>query len=423
MRQKFIDISTEGRTRHRFRRHHQAVIGEQRFLAFLLLRLVDQITENAGVVVDVAIVDIVGQLLLMDQRLTVEVSPLPQQEGAQREQAAERGQRLFEIIVAERTIDAKIEAGDQKQDHQGRGELDQDRDAAKNGWYAQHELVGQAHHHPHIGKQRLEIGARDVPEILEQHRAAANFLTAPLAAPAQLAGVRRRVAARPGRNHHHHVVEHLDLVRAPAQAPPDRNFDGLHVAAAAEHADVTILLDRSLELDSNQSVFVKGLDDFIMRDLDEIGLGEHTHHLLAQPAIGRLVILLRSAGPRIDLGVERKIGFTQQVQLFEILVMKDGAELTRKLPEPDLTSMVEAARGREAVDQIRLPKRNETIPRLRHGRFARNSLHKTAVLAGIASLEYPAHRGENNSRIRDLPRLQMISSDQICQTAVATPTG
>ena len=111
----------------------------------------------------------------MDQRLTVEVSPLPQQEGAKREQAAERGQRLLEIIVAERSVDAKIEAGDQKQDHQGRGELDQDRDAAENGRYAQHELVVQAHHHPHIGKQRLEIGAGDVPEILEQHRAAADF--------------------------------------------------------------------------------------------------------------------------------------------------------------------------------------------------------------------------------------------------------
>ena len=153
------------------------------------------------------------------------------------------------------------------------------------------------------------------------------------AAPECLAGVGRRIAVRPGRNHHHHVVEHLDLERALAQATPDRNIDRLLVAAAAEHADVAILLDRSLELDSHQSVLGKGPSDFVMRDLDEIGLGEHTDHLLAQPAIVRLEILLRSAGPRIDLGVEVKIGLTQQIELFEILIVKQGAELAGKLPE------------------------------------------------------------------------------------------
>ena len=204
------------------------------------------------------------------------------------------------------------------------------------------------------------------------------------AAPECLAGVGRRIAVRPGRNHHHHVVEHLDLVRALAQATPDRNFDGLLVAAAAEHADVAILLDRSLELDSHQSVLGKGPSDFVMRDLDEIGLGEHTDHLLAQPAIVRLEILLRSAGPRIDLGVEVKIGLTQQIELFEILIVKQGAELAGKLPESRLLGIVEVARVHEAVDQIRLPQRNETIPLRQRGRFAGNVAHKPITRAGIA---------------------------------------
>ena len=78
------------------------------------------------------------------------------------------------------------------------------------------------------------------------------------------------------------------------------------VAAAAEHADIAILPDGSLELDANQRVLGKGPADFVMRDFDEIGLGEHTHHFLAEPAVGRLEIRLRSAGVRIDLRVEVK---------------------------------------------------------------------------------------------------------------------
>ena len=121
-----------------------------------------------------------------------------------------------------------------------------------------------------------------------------------------------------------------------------------------------------------------------MRDLDEICLGEHADHLLAQPAIPRLEILLRSAGPRIDLGVEVKIGLTQQIELFEILIVKQGAELAGQLPESRLPGIVEVARVHQAVDQIRLPQRNETIPLRRRGCFAGYSVHKTAVSpAGI----------------------------------------
>src|SRR6202043_3286171 len=87
----------------------QAVIGQQRFLPILLLRLADEVAEDAGIVVDVAVVDIVGELLLMDQRLAVEISPLPQQEGAEREQAGERGQRLLRVVIADRAAEAEIE--------------------------------------------------------------------------------------------------------------------------------------------------------------------------------------------------------------------------------------------------------------------------------------------------------------------------
>ena len=54
----------------------QEVIGEKRLLAFLLFRLADQRVEHTGIVVDVAVVDVVGQRFLMDQRLALEFHPL-----------------------------------------------------------------------------------------------------------------------------------------------------------------------------------------------------------------------------------------------------------------------------------------------------------------------------------------------------------
>ena len=101
-RQQLLDPRIECLARERRCRRQQAVIGEQRFLPVLILRLADHVAEDAGIIVDVAVVDVVGELLLMDQRLAVEISPLPQQEGAQREQAAERGQRLLHVVVAHR---------------------------------------------------------------------------------------------------------------------------------------------------------------------------------------------------------------------------------------------------------------------------------------------------------------------------------
>jgi hypothetical protein len=88
MREKRLGARVERLARQRLVRRQQAIVGKQSLFPILVLRLADDVGEYAEIIVDVAVVDIVGRLLLMDQRLEVEISPLPQQEGAERKQAA-----------------------------------------------------------------------------------------------------------------------------------------------------------------------------------------------------------------------------------------------------------------------------------------------------------------------------------------------
>src|SRR5581483_6217248 len=95
------------------------------------------VVENSGVVVDVAVVDVVGHLLLMDQGLAMKTPPLPQHKGAKREQPAERSQRLLRVAVADGPANAEIETNHSEQHRQRRGELEQDRNAADERRHAE----------------------------------------------------------------------------------------------------------------------------------------------------------------------------------------------------------------------------------------------------------------------------------------------
>ncbi len=368
--QKLLDSRIKHLACDRPRFGQQAVIGQQHFFPVLVLRLTDQVGEDAGIIVDVAVVDVVGEFFLMDQRLAVEISPLPQQEGAQRQQSGERGQRLLQVPVVDRAGKTEVEAGDQKQHRHGRCQLDQDRHAAENGRHAQRKMVEQAPHHTYIGKQRLEIGARNVAEILEQHRAAADLLSAAPCARQCPAFVGRVHVARLGRDHQDNVIVDHDLERPPAQTEPGRNLDRLHVVPAAEHADIAIILDRRLDLHPYPGALAKGFRDLLMRDLDEVGVGQHADEFVAQLAVGRAQILGRAELVRIDLGIEVEIGLAQPIELFEIFVVQDGAEHAGELPESRLVGFVKTALCNEPVDDIRLPQRNDTVTRLPRGELA-----------------------------------------------------
>src|SRR5215831_20712532 len=80
--------------RRRRRSRRGEIIGEERLLALLLLGSPDDGFEHAGIVVGVAEIDVVGNLLVILERLALELEPLPYQEAAERHQAAERGERL-----------------------------------------------------------------------------------------------------------------------------------------------------------------------------------------------------------------------------------------------------------------------------------------------------------------------------------------
>ena len=176
-----------------------------------------------------------------------------------------------------------------------------------------------------------------------------------------------------GRDHQHDIVVDDDIELALAQAEPDRDLDGLGVMAAAEHADTAIVLDRRLDLHPHPGVLGKGAHDLVMRDLDEIGLGQDADEFLDEAAVSRFEIRRRTTGLRIELRVEVKIHLAQPIQFLEILVVKDGSEPAGQLPETRLPGFVEAALGDEPADQVRLPQPDDTVALLRRGHLGHRS--------------------------------------------------
>jgi hypothetical protein len=61
--------------------------------------------------------------------------------------------------------------------------------------------------------------------------------------------------------------------------------------------------------------------------------------------------------------------------------MKNGAQHAGKLPKAGLLGFVEASVGNEPANNIRLPQRNETIPRPGRGRIAMRFIHETIANA------------------------------------------
>src|SRR5207245_8876029 len=117
----------------------------------------------------------------------------------------------------------------------------------------------------------------------------------------------------------------------------------------------------------------------------------YTYELLAQASVGRFEIVRGTASFRIDLRIEVEIRLAQPVQFFEILVVKNGAQHAGKLPESRLLGVVKAALGDKPADNIRLPQRNETIPRLRRGCLPKRFIHE-AIAKAITTIAraYPA---------------------------------
>src|SRR5262249_18985468 len=132
-----------------------------------------------------------------------------------------------------------------------------------------------------------------------------------------------------------------------------------------------IVLDRGLDLHPYPGALGKGFRDLLMRDLDEVCVRQYADEFIAQFLVRRIQILGRSELMRIDLGIEVEIGLAQSVELFEIFVVQDGAEHAGQLPESGFVGFVKMGLRDEALDDIRLPERNDTVTRLPRGGSAR----------------------------------------------------
>ena len=258
----------------------QEVVGQERLLAFLLLGRADDVVEDAGVVVDVAEVDVVGELLLIHQRLALILHPLPRDEAAERDQPAHRRKCAFHLVVLDRGRDAEIESEHQEQHRHRRSEVEQDRDAADERGHAEEQFVQRAHHDLHVRKQGVEVRACDVAEILDQHRPRSD---APLQRPPALVDGARVLLQRDEQNDV--VVDRrIDCLRSPAV--PARDVEALAVLAAAEEAHVAEILERRPDLDLHFDALAMRALDLLVRHFDEIGALEHGGEQLEELRIG-----------------------------------------------------------------------------------------------------------------------------------------
>ena len=114
-----------------------------------------------------------------------------------------------------------------------------------------------------------------------------------------------------------------------------------------------------------------------MRDLDEVGLGQDTDEFFAQAAIGRFEILRGAASP-----ADRPPGRSEnRPRATDRALRNTGSERWRRACGQIAGSLACPASSRRPSAtrppiNIRLPQRNETIPRLRRGRLAMRFVHE-----------------------------------------------
>ena len=114
----------------------QEMVREERLFDLLFLGGADDVVENAGIIVDIAVVDVVGQLRLIFERLALIAHPLGDDEAAERDRRAQGRKRRLHILVFDAGAKAQIKAEHQKQYGDGGVEIDQDRNAAGERWHA-----------------------------------------------------------------------------------------------------------------------------------------------------------------------------------------------------------------------------------------------------------------------------------------------
>lgn len=183
-------------------------------------------------------------------------------------------------------------------------------------------VVDPAHHHAHIGKQRIEIAAGDVAEAFEQHRARPHLSPFECLQLASRADLGLRLHCRD----HDDVVVDLGLDLAPAQPEPFGDLERLDVPAAPVETYLAEIVERRLDLDAQHAAPAVRRTDLRMRQLHEVRVLEHRverGHEIGIGAFERRVVQRRM---RRDLGVEIVIVAAQALERREILVVIDRGD-------------------------------------------------------------------------------------------------
>jgi len=228
--------------------------------------------------------------------------------------------------------------------------------------HAEHELVEDAHHHPHVRKQRVEIASGDVAEILDEHRARpdgapAQALALPLVLPF---GARR--GRRLGRHEQDHVVVDRDVVPIAAQPEPGLGLDGFVVVAAPEEAHLAEVVERGGHLDPHGLALAMRLLDLGVRQLDEVRALEHRGEALDQIGVSLLDDRPVEVRVRVELGIEIEVVVAQPLELVEIFVVIDRRQEAADVPE--LLALLLAAERAvldQRIEDVGLADRDELV--------------------------------------------------------------
>src|SRR5262249_19359826 len=122
----------------------------------------DQVVKNARIIVDVAEIDIFGELHVVLECLMLVFQPLAHSETTERHDPHQRSECRFHVVVGNRPRSTQINSRHKEQDGNRGVELEYDGNAARNRRYAEKGLVEIAHDDARIWKKSVEIAARNI---------------------------------------------------------------------------------------------------------------------------------------------------------------------------------------------------------------------------------------------------------------------
>ena len=221
--------------------------------------------------------------------------------------------------------------------------------------HAEEQLVEHAHDHLHVREQRVEVGACDVAEIFDQHRARPD---AALQGPPALVGVAApRASARRTAPRRHRPSPRSSWCAIRTSAGSRNSRGGGRGGRSARRGNPRAA-PRSRPRTA-ASLAVRALD-LLVRHLDEVGALEHGGEQLDQLRIGAVDRI--GAEPRVrgQLRIEIVVGVPQLLEAVEIFVVIDRRQHLADLPELLALAVVrELAMLDQRVEDVGLADRDE----------------------------------------------------------------